>query len=333
MGIFDFIKGEFIEVIDWVDDTQDTVIYKFPDKGNKIMNGAQLTVRESQVVVLMNEGEFGDVYIPGRHELTTKNMPITTTLKSWKYLFDSPFKVDIYYVSTKQFTNLKWGTSNPIIIRDTDFGQVRLRSFGSYTMRVIEPKKFIKEFAGTQPWVRVDAINEQLRNTIISKLSEGLAEAKISVLDLAANFTEIGEKLKPVFQKEFDMWGIELCQFYIENVSLPEEVEKMLDKSTELNILKDKLNQFNQMQGGIALENMANNPGAASTAGLGAGVILTNMLQQQQQPSAGNTIPANETQDKQKLVDLIKQLGELKAQGILTEEEFNQKKLELLGKL
>src|SRR5687768_6300150 len=333
MGLFDFIKGEFIEVIDWVDDTQDTVIYKFPDKGNKIMNGAQLTVRESQVVVLMNEGEFGDVYIPGRHELTTKNMPITTTLKSWKYLFDSPFKVDIYYVSTKQFTNLKWGTSNPIIIRDTDFGQVRLRSFGSYTMRVIEPKKFIKEFAGTQPWVRVDAINEQLRNTIISKLSEGLAEAKISVLDLAANFTEIGEKLKPVFQKEFDVWGIELCQFYIENVSLPEEVEKMLDKSTELNILKDKLNQFNQMQGGIALENMANNPGAASTAGLGAGVILTNMLQQQQQPSAGNTTPANETQDKQKLVDLIKQLGELKAQGILTEEEFNQKKLELLGKL
>jgi membrane protease subunit (stomatin/prohibitin family) len=281
----------------------------------------------------MNEGEFGDVYIPGRHELTTKNMPITTTLKSWKYLFDSPFKVDIYYVSTKQFTNLKWGTSNPIIIRDTDFGQVRLRSFGSYTMRVIEPKKFIKEFAGTQPWVRVDAINEQLRNTIISKLSEGLAEAKISVLDLAANFTEIGEKLKPVFQKEFDVWGIELCQFYIENVSLPEEVEKMLDKSTELNILKDKLNQFNQMQGGIALENMANNPGAASTAGLGAGVILTNMLQQQQQPTTGNTTPTNETQDKQKLVDLLKQLGELKAQGILTEEEFNQKKSELLGKL
>ena len=333
MGIFDFIKGEFIEVIDWVDDTQDTVIYKFPDKGNKIMNGAQLTVRESQVVVLMNEGEFGDVYIPGRHELTTKNMPITTTLKSWKYLFDSPFKVDIYYVSTKQFTNLKWGTSNPVIIRDTDFGQVRLRSFGSYTMRVIEPKKFIKEFAGTQPWVRVDAVNEQLRNTIISKLSEGLAEAKISVLDLAANFTEIGEKLKPVFQKEFDVWGIELCQFYIENVSLPEEVEKMLDKSTELNILKDKLNQFNQMQGGIALENMANNPGAASTAGLGAGVILTNMLQQQQQPAAGNTKPASEAEDKQKLVDLLKQLGELKAQGILTEEEFNQKKSELLGKL
>ncbi len=329
MGLFDFIKGEFIEVIDWVDDTQDTVIYKFPDKGNKIMNGAHLTVRESQVAVLMNEGEFGDVYIPGRHELSSKNMPITTTLKSWKYLFDSPFKVDIFYVSTRQFTNLKWGTSNPVIMRDVEFGQIRLRSFGTFTIRVIEPKKFIKEFAGTQPWVRIEAVNEQLRNTIVSKLSEGLAEAKISVLDLAANFSELGEKLKPVFQKDFDVWGIELCQFYIENVSVPEEVEKMLDKTTQLNMMKDKLNQFNQMQGGIALEQMANNPGAASTAGLGAGVILTNMLQQQQQPgAAGNT-----AEDKQKLVDLLKQLGDLKAQGLLTEEEFNQKKSEILGRL
>jgi Putative virion core protein (lumpy skin disease virus) len=331
MGLFDFIKNEFIEVIDWVDDTQDTVIYKFPDKGNKIMNGAQLTVRETQVAVLMNEGEFGDVYIPGRHELSTKNMPITTTLKSWKYLFDSPFKVDIFYVSTKQFTNLKWGTSNPVIVRDKEFGQVRLRSFGTYTIRVIEPKKFIKEFAGTHPWVRIDAVAEQMRNVIISKLSEGLAEANVSILDLAANFTEIGERLQPVFQREFDTWGIELCKFYIENVTMPEEVERMFDKTTQLNMLGNKLNQFNQMQGGIALENLSNNEGAAGTAGLGAGVILTNMLQQQQQPQAGGA--GNDEQDKQKLVDLLKQLGELKEQGILTEEEFNQKKAEILGKL
>ncbi|MBO9635324.1 MAG: SPFH domain-containing protein [Chitinophagaceae bacterium] len=333
MGLFDFIKNEFIEVIEWVDDTQDTVIYKFPDKGNKINNGAQLTVRESQVAVLMNEGEFGDVYIPGRHELTTKNMPIITTLKSWKYLFDSPFKVDIYYVNTKQFPNLKWGTSNPVIVRDKEFGQVRLRSFGSYSMRVIDPKKFIKEFAGTNPWVRIDAVQEQLRNIIVSKLSEGLAEANISVLDLAANFTELGEKLKPLFQKEFDIWGIELGQFYIENVSLPEEVEKMLDKTTQLNMLNNKLNQFNQMQGGIAIENLANNPGAAGTAGVGAGVILTNLLQQTQLPAAGGNAQASEAQDKQKLLDLLKQLGELKTQGIITEEEFNQKKSEILGKL
>lgn len=331
MGIFDFIKNEFIEVIDWVDDTNDTVIYKYPDKGNKIMNGAQLTVRESQVAVLMNEGEFGDVYIPGRHELNTQNMPITTTLKSWKYLFNSPFKVDVFFVSTKFFTNLKWGTSNPIIVRDPVFKQVRLRSFGSYTMRVTEPKKFIAGFAGTHPWVRIDAVSEQLRNTITSRLAEGLAETGISVLDLAANFTEIGEKLKPVFQKEFDVWGIELGQFYIENVTLPEEVEKMLDKTTQINMLGNDLNKFNQMQGGIAIEKLADNPGAAGTAGIGAGMILTNMLQQQQAPASAGAAPAAD--DKQQLVELLKQLGELKSAGLLTEEEFNQKKAEILSKL
>jgi membrane protease subunit (stomatin/prohibitin family) len=332
MGLFDFIKNEFVEVIDWVDDSNDTVIYKFPDKGNKIMNGAQLTVRESQVAVLINEGEFGDEYKPGRHELTTQNMPITTTLKSWKYLFNSPFKVDVFYVSTKQFTNLKWGTSNPIIMRDPEFKQVRLRSFGTYTMRVIDAKKFIKEFAGTNPWVRVETISEQLRNTIVSKLSEGLAEAGVSVLDLAANFTEIGDRLKPIFQVEFDTWGIELGKFYIENVSLPEEVEKMLDKTTQLSMMSDKLNQFNQMQSGIALEKMADNPGAAGTAGIGAGVILTNMMQSQQQPQNVNT-PASTANEQQKMLDLLKQLGDLKTAGVITEEEFNQKKAEILGKL
>jgi membrane protease subunit (stomatin/prohibitin family) len=332
MGLFDFIKNEFIEVIDWVDDSNNTVIYKFPDKGNKIMNGAQLTVRESQEVVLMNEGEFGDGYKPGRYELKTQNMPITTTLKSWKYLFDSPFKVDVFFVSTKQFTNLKWGTSNPIIMRDPEFKQVRIRSFGTYTMRVVDPKKFIREFAGTNPWVTIEAVSEQLRNTIISKLSEGLAEAGVSVLDLAANFTEIGNRLKPIFQTDFDVWGIELGQFYIENVSLPEEVEKMLDKSTSVNMLSDKLNQFNQMQAGIAMEKMADNPGAAGTAGLGAGVILTNMMQQAQQPQPQSAGAAT-TNDQQKMLDLLKQLGDLKTAGVLTEEEFNKKKAEILSKL
>lgn len=337
MGLFDFIKNEFIEVIDWVDDSNNTVLYKFPDKGNKIMNKAQLTVRESQVVVLMNEGEFGDEYKPGRYELTTQNMPITTTLKSWKYLFDSPFKVDVFFVNTKQFTNLKWGTSNPIIMRDPEFKQVRVRSFGTYTIRVKDAKKFIKEFAGTNTYVPIDAISEQCRNTIISKMAEGLAEAGVSVLDLAANFTEIGNRLKPIFQTDFDAWGIELGQFYIENVSLPEEVERMFDKATQVNMMSDKLNQFNQMQAGIALENMSENAGAANMAGMGAGVLLTNMMQTQTQPqqpqqqqNAGNTAGGN---DQQKMIDLLKQLGELKAAGVLTEEEFNQKKSEILGKL
>lgn len=332
MGLFNFITNEFIEVIEWVDDSQDTLIWKFPDKGNKIMNGAQLTVRESQVAVLMNEGEFGDVYLPGRHQLTTQNMPVTTTLKSWKYLFNSPFKVDVYYVSTKQFTNLGWGTTNPIIMRDPTFQQVRIKSFGTYTVRVKDPKKFITEFAGTSPWVRISDVEAQLRNTIVSKMSEGFAEAGISVLDLAANFTEIGSKLKPVFQQEFDTWGIELDKFYIENVSLPPEVEKMLDKTTQLNMMGDKLGQFNQMQAGIAMEKMSENPGTGETAGIGMGVLLNNMMQQSAQPQQP-TQQAAATESKQSLLDTLKQLGELKTAGILTEEEFNQKKAEILKKL
>ncbi len=329
MGIFDFIKNEFIEVIDWPDAPSDAVLYKFPDKGNKIMNGAQLTVRESQVAVLMNEGEFGDEYKPGRHELSTKNMPITTTLKSWKYLFDSPFKVDVFFVSTKQFSNLKWGTSNPVIVRDPEFQQARIKAFGTYTIRVTDARKFIKEFSGASTWGSIDDVSAQLRNTISSKLAEGLAEAKISLLDLAANFTELGDKLVPVFQKDFETWGIELGQFYIESISLPEEVEKMLDKTTSLKMLEGKLQQFNQMQGGIAIEKMAENDSAGGAGGAATGVLLTNMMQQNMQPPSGNS----QIDDKQKALDLLKQLGELRAAGVITEEEFTKKKTDLLNKI
>jgi len=332
MGLFDFVRNEFLEVIDWVDNTTDTVIYKFPDKGNKIMNGAKLTVRESQIAVLMHEGSFGDVYNPGMYDLTTPNMPITTTLQSWKYLFDDPFKVDIFFVSTKQFTSLKWGTTNPVIIRDPEFKQVRVRAFGSYTMRVTDPQKFIKEFSGTNNHVKIDTVCEQLRNAIVSKLAEGLAEAKISVLDLAANFSELGDKLRPIFQAEFDIWGIELGRFYIDGVSLPEEVERMLDKTTQMSMLSDKMNQFNQLQSGIALEKMADNPGTGDTAGIGAGLLLTNLMQQQQQ-SQNNGGSSSAASSQQQMLDLLKQLGELKASGIITEEEFNKKKADILSKL
>ncbi len=326
MGLFDFITNEFIEVIDWVDDTTDTIIWKFPDKGNKIMNGAQLTVRESQHAVLMNEGEFGDVYLPGRHQLSTQNMPVTTTLKSWKYLFESPFKVDVYFVSTREFVNLKWGTSNPIIVRDPELGQVRLRSFGSYTFRISNSQQFIRTFAGTHPQVRTGDVEDQLRNAIISRLAEGLAGSGVSILDFSKKFSELGEQLKPVFQREFDAWGITIEKFYIENVTLPEEVEQMLDKTSQLNLLQGKLQQFNQMQGGIAMEKMADNPGAGGTAGIGAGVLLTNLMQQATQSPAGGD-------SKQQLLDVLKQLGELKASGVITQEEFDQKKTEILSKL
>lgn len=327
----DFIKGELLEVIEWVDNTNDTVIWKFPDRGNRIMNGAKLTVRESQRVVLMNEGDFGDEYAPGLHTLTTSNMPVLTTLKSWKYGFESPFKVDLFFVSTKQFTNVKWGTSGPVLVRDAEFGQVRLKSFGNFAFRIQDAKKFITEFAGTKPIVRVEDVEGQLKGVIANRIAEGFAEAGVSVLDLAKNFTEIGDRLLPVFQKEFDAWGIKLEKFYIESVSMPEDVEKMIDKKTSLNILKDDLHDFNKMQTGIAIEKMADNPGTGESAGLGVGLLLNNLMNQNVQPEQKQA--AIQSASKQELMDVLKQLGELKAAGVLTEGEFNSKKQDILSRL
>jgi len=328
MGIFDFITNEFIEVIEWVDNSNDTLIWKFQDKGNDIKNGAKLTVRESQIAVLMNEGEFGDTYYPGLHTLSTNNMPITTTLKSWKYLFNSPFKVDIYFVNTRQFTNLKWGTSSPIIMRDAELGQVRLRSFGNFAIKIIDPKKLITEFAGTNPYVKISQIEETLKNIIASKMAEGFAVAKITVLDLSMHFSELGDALLPVFRQEFATYGISLEKFFIESVSLPEEVERILDKKTQMNVLKGSLDDFNKMQAGISLENISENDNAGNTMGMGAGVLMTNFMNQSAQNTENTT-----SKSKTELMDVLKQLGELKSQGILTEEEFTLKKQEILKQL
>lgn len=327
MGIFDFIRNELIEVIDWVDTSTDTMVWKFQDKGNNIKNGAKLTVRESQKVVLMNEGSFGDEYHPGLHTLSTSNMPIITTLSSWKYGFESPFKVDIYYVNTKEFTNLRWGTSGPIMLRDSELGPVRLKSFGNFAIAIKDAKQFIKAYSGTHPYVKIAQVEESLKAIVASKLAESLAEANITVFELASNFTEVSLKITPILQTEFDAYGIQLKKFFIESVSLPEEVEKVIDKKTELNVLKGELNEFTKLQGGLALEKLAENDGAANMGGLGAGVLLTNILGQ------SNQISGNNTESKNQLLDLLKQLGELKNQGILSEEEFNQKKRDILSKL
>ncbi|CCH53732.1 hypothetical protein BN8_02849 [Fibrisoma limi BUZ 3] len=326
MGLFDFIRNELIEVIDWVDNSTDTVIWKFPDNGNNIKYGAQLTVRESQVAVFMNEGQIADVYPPGRYELTTQNMPIMTTLRSWKFGFESPFKVDIYFVSTKQFTNLKWGTQNPIIVRDPEFKQVRVRAFGVFSLRVTDGGKFIREFAGTTPIVRIADVEDQLRTAIVSKFSDTVAEANVSILDLARNYQELGEKLRPMLQDDFTAYGLELTRFYIENTSLPPEVEAFLDKTTQMNMVGD-MARFQQFQAGMALEDAAENGGAAGTAILMGG--LGNFMNNANAPQPA----AAPKEDKAQVLELLKQLGELKAAGVLTDEEFTAKKAELLARL
>jgi membrane protease subunit (stomatin/prohibitin family) len=329
MGLFDFIRNELIDIIEWVDTTPDTIIYKFPDQKNDIKYGAQLTVRESQVAIFMNEGQIADVFQPGRHTLTTQNMPVLTTLKSWKYGFESPFKVDVYFVSTKQFTKLKWGTANPIIVRDPEFKQVRLRAFGTYTLRVTDGTKFLKEFAGTNPVVRIGDIEEQLRSAIGSKFADAVAEAGVSVLDLARNYVELGDKLLPLLQPDFSQYGLELVKFYLENTSLPPEVEAFLDKTTQMNMAGD-MARFQQFQTGMAIETAAENPGTAGTlVGLGLGNLMAGAVQPA--PQTPPAAPAGT--DKAQIMELLKQLGELKTAGVLTEEEFATKKAELLAKL
>ncbi len=335
MGLFDFIKNELIEIIDWVDDSSDTVIWKFPDRENNIKYNAQLTVRESQVAVFMNEGQIADVYGPGRYQLTTQNMPVMTTLKGWKYGFESPFKADVYFVSTKQFTNLKWGTQNPIIVRDPEFKQVRVRAFGAYALRVSEATKFLKEFAGTAPIVRITDVEGQLRTAIVNKFSDAIGEAGISVLDLARNYSEMGEKLRPLLADDFTTYGLELTKFYIENTSLPPEVEQFLDKTTQMNMAGD-MARFQQFQAGMAIENISEQEGgiggtALLMGGLGnmMGGAMAPAQPAAQPPSSG--IGAKE--DRAQILATLKELGDLKAAGILTEEEFSAKKAELLARL
>ncbi len=278
MALWDKVKGQFIDVIEWVDDTGDTLVWKFPRFDNEIKNGAQLIVRESQAAVFMHEGEIGDVFGPGRVELTTNNIPVLTTLRSWKYAFNAPFKCDIFFVSTRQFTDLKWGTKNPIMLRDPEFGPVRLRAFGSYCVRVDDPAAFIRQIAGTDTHFQTDEITGQLRNILVSRFADALAESKIPMLDLAANYNEMGDLMRGNLQPEFDEYGTALTKFLIENVSLPAEVEETLDKRTKMGLVGN-LNQYTQFQTAEAIEAMAANPSGGSGAiGMIAGVGMGNVV-------------------------------------------------------
>lgn len=297
MSFFNKIKqkafGEFIDIIEWTDSTADTMIWRFPRYQAEIKNGAQLTVRETQIAVLVNEGQFADVFQPGRHVLTTSNMPILTTLKGWKYGFNSPFKVDVYYVNTKQFLNLRWGTANPIMMRDPEFGPIRMRAFGSYCFRVdADPIKFIRNVAGTDGNFSTESISEQLRNFVITKFTDYLAESKIAALDLAANLNEFSAALTLGLQDDFAEYGIVLTKFLVENISLPEAVEEALDKRTSMGVIGN-MTTYTQMQFADSLKDAANNPsGGGNLAGdaMGAGIGLAmagKMAQEMVNPQGG----------------------------------------------
>ena len=269
MGLFDILKGQLIDVIEWTDSSTNTMVYRFDDGGKEIMMGAQLTVRESQIAIFVNEGRIADVFQPGRYELSTQNMPIMTVLKSWKYGFNSPFKSEVYFVNTRQFLDLKWGTSNPVMMRDRDFGMIRLRAFGIYSFRVQDPVTFLKEVFGTNALFTVEGVEGQVKRTIVSSLSDVLAQSNIPALDLAANYVELSAQALSVIGPRIEQLGLKLESFIIENVSLPQEVEQAMDRRTSMGVVGD-LGKYTQFQ---AAEAMRESAGAEnSMAGMGAGM-------------------------------------------------------------
>ncbi len=274
------INSQLIDVIEWTDSSAKTMVYRYENMGKEIMMGAQLTVRESQVAVFVNEGKIADVFQPGRYELSTQNMPILTALKSWKYGFNSPFKAEVYFINTKQFLDLKWGTSNPVMMRDAEFGMVRLRAFGIYSFRVADPVVFLKEVFGTTELMTVEGVEGQTKRTLVSALSDILAQSKIPALDLAANYDELGQFALNSLQPRFAQLGLKLETFVIENVSLPQEVEAAMDKRTSMGVVGD-LNRYTQFQAAEAMRDAAQNEGGAAGmgAGLGAGMAMGQMMQ------------------------------------------------------
>ncbi|MGI5877667.1 MAG: SPFH domain-containing protein [Christensenellales bacterium] len=276
MGIFSFIKSQFIEVIEWTDDARDTMVYQFPVRGKEIKMGAQLTVRPSQAAVFVNEGQIADVFGPGRYELTTQNMPILTKLKSWKYGFNSPFKAEVYFVNTRQFTDQKWGTMNPIMMRDAEFGMLRLRAYGIYSFRVEDPGKFMTEAFGTSALFTLEGITGQLKRSIVSGISDLLGEFNKPALDLAMYYDELSADACARVQQRFEPFGLKIESLYIENISLPEEVEKVLDQRTSMGVIGN-MGTFTQYQAAQAIREAARNEGgglAGAGVGLGAGAAL-----------------------------------------------------------
>ncbi|WP_328916659.1 MULTISPECIES: SPFH domain-containing protein [unclassified Streptomyces] len=270
----DRIRGEFIDIVEWTDDSRDTIVWRFPRYENEIKMGAKLIVRESQVAVFVNEGQIADVFTPGTYTLETQNLPLLSTLKGWKYGFNSPFKAEVYFVTTRQFTDMKWGTQNPVIVRDAEFGMVRLRAFGSFAAKVVDAAALLRELAGTDPQFRTEEVQEYLRQLIVGRLSNALATAGVPMLDLATQQDAIGNRLAGVLTAELASVGIAVPKFVIENISLPPEVEAAIDTRSRMGIAGN-LDQYTQFQAANAIGDAARNQGGAGEGvGLGFGVAM-----------------------------------------------------------
>lgn len=291
MGLLDFIKGELLEIIEWQDDSRDTIAWRFPDDDKAIKNGAQLIARESQTVQFVYLGQFGDTFGPGKHTLTTDNIPVLTRLKGWKYGFQSPFKADVYFVNTRLFTGNKWGTANPIMLRDADLGVVRARAYGTYDFRVVNVQTFLKEVAGSDHDFRVDEFADTMRSRIVSIFSDALANAHVPVFDVATRYTELGDALMPLINPVISAkYGIEVASFVIENVSVPPEVEEAIDKRSAMSAIGN-LNDYVKYQMGQGMA-AGGGGGAAGTASeLAVGFAVAKELMAQSNLAGGTPPP------------------------------------------
>lgn len=312
MGLMDFLKGELIEIIEWTDDSRDTLSYRFPDDDKAIKNGAQLIVRESQQVQFIYLGEFGDTFGPGKHTLTTDNIPVLTRLKSWRYGFNSPFKADVYYLNTRLFTGNKWGTANPIMMRDNDLGIVRVRAFGTYDFRIVDPKLFLKEVAGSDHNFRLDEFSDTMRSRLVSAFADAQASARIPVFDVASRYTELGEALLPLINPVMAAkYGIEIASFIVENVSVPPEVEQAIDKRSSMAAVGN-LNDYVKFQMAQGLEKGGGSAGAATELAVGLS-IAQQIMQQQGMPVAAASSAATAAVA---LPDLLSPADAAKALGV-----------------
>ena len=299
MGLLDKLRGELIDIIEWVDDSKHTLVWRFPRYQNEIKNGAQLIVRPGQKAIFVHRGEIGDIFDEGHYELKADNLPLLSTLQGWKYGFNSPFKSEVYFVSTKQITDLKWGTPNPVMLRDPEFGPIRLRAFGTYTLKAVDPRALLKELVGAASEFSSDELSELMRSIITQAFSDMLGTQKIAALDLAAHYQEMGAELrKLVAERIDDEYGLDIPQLFIVNVSFPEAVEKALDTRTSMGVVGD-MNKFQQYQMGNAMMAAAENPGGtgAEGMGLGMGFAMANRMAQMgaapvaQQVSAPPPVP------------------------------------------
>ena len=276
-----FIRTNLLKTLEWVDPSNDVIVYKYPMDGRQIQYGSKLTVRESQIAIFLNKGKIADVFGPGMYTLQTSNLPILTQLMSWGYGFKSPFFADVYFINTKQFTNLKWGTSNPITMRDKDFGTIRLRGYGNYAFKVQDATVFMKELFGTNNVFTTEDIASYLKSIVVSSISDTIAESKISALDIASNLTEFSQVATETLNETFSNLGLKLTKLVIENISFPEEVEKAIDTRSSMGVLSDKMDTFVKFQSAHAIRDAAQNQGMAGLGvQIGAGTAIGEMMKE-----------------------------------------------------